>query len=91
MGQARTSQARSRDIDHRQLSNLTDGSALSGAYTLQVWSRSVACGARARGGGEVLCEKHVIFAARAGFGTKKKRSEPCVGSNITKVKTVFVC
>ena len=39
----------------------SEGSTLSGAYTLQVWSWSVPCEARTRGGDQALCAKIRFF------------------------------
>ena len=69
----------------------SEGSMLSGSYTVQLWSWSVPCQAKTCGGSQVLCAKNTsFFAVRAVCGTEQEKPKPCEGFNITKGKACIV-
>ena len=91
LGQAPTSQARSRDTDDLRPSNLTARALRSVEHTRSKFGHGP-CPVRRGLVAAVRCcgRKTRFFAVRAGFVTEQEEPEPCVGFNTTKGKTCFV-
>ena len=93
MGQARMSQARTRDTDDLRSSNLAAWTLRSVEHTPSNFGRdpwpvrqglvaAVKCSVR---------KTRNFCCPRAGCGTEKQKPEPCVGFNTTKADTCLFC
>ena len=95
LGQAPTSQARSRDTDHLRPSNLAARTLSLVEHTLSKFSGDP-CPVRRGIVAAVKCcvRKARFFAVQAGCGTEQEKPEPCVGFNVStpqRGKTVLFC
>ena len=90
LGQAPTLQARPRDTDHLQPSNLAARALRSVQHAPYKFGHDP-CPVRQDSWRQssAVCEKHVFFAPRADYGTEQQKPGPCGGFNTTKGKPVL--